>query len=85
MLWQFGLGEDEIFYFERAPFYPDNTKLQILNVVDLGFDVWTNGWRGARYNQSHVTLDPQSAEFWNFSLDEFAAFDMPIAVDYVYR
>ena len=85
MLYHFGLGVDELYYFETAAVFPDNTKLQILNVVDLGFDVWTNSFRGSRYNQRHVTLDNQSAEFWNFSLDEFAAYDLPKAVDYVYR
>ena len=65
--------------------FPTNEKLQIFNMVDFGFDVWTCAFRGPEYNQGHVSLSPTSYEYWDFSLNEQGLYDMPAAVDYIHK
>ena len=54
-------------------------------MIDLGFDVWTCSFRGPEYNQGHVSLSPDSFEYWNFSFNEQGLYDMPAAVDYIFK
>ena len=53
--------------------------------MDLGYEWWTNSFRGTRYNSGHVTLDPDSEEYWDFTMIEMAAYDTPAALDYIYE
>lgn len=51
-------------------------------LYDLGYDVWLGNNRGNKYCQKHVfKLRPE--QFWNFSIDEFALFDIPNIIDYI--
>ncbi|MEW5315847.1 MAG: hypothetical protein WDW38_007249 [Sanguina aurantia] len=36
--------------------------------------------RGNEYSKAHVTLKPTDAEFWRFSWDEMAAYDLPASI-----
>ena len=86
MVYNFDLGFDETSLLETyVNFLPSNQKIQLFNIIDMGFDVWTNAFRGTQYNQGHVTLSTDSFEFWNFSLDEQGLYDLPAAVDYIYK
>ncbi|ETO14640.1 hypothetical protein RFI_22727 [Reticulomyxa filosa] len=48
-----------------------------------GYDVWLGNNRGNRYSKSHVKYKVNSDEFWNFSYDEMAKFDVPDQISYV--
>lgn len=48
-----------------------------------GYDVWLCNVRGNEYSRSHAWLKPTSREFWNFSKDEFIAYDLPDTLDYI--
>ncbi|CAK7897221.1 sterol esterase Tgl1p [[Candida] anglica] len=50
---------------------------------DLGYDVWLGNNRGNKYSQKHLFYKTNSEKFWDFSLDEFALFDIPNTVDYI--
>lgn len=52
-------------------------------LAEAGFDVWLANTRGNKYSQKHVSLAPDSDAFWNFSLDQFARYDMPAVIDHV--
>jgi lysosomal acid lipase/cholesteryl ester hydrolase len=62
-----------------------NSEVWLLNGADslaftlvrAGFDVWLGNNRGNKYGCKHETLDPRASPFWDFSLDEFARFDVP--------
>lgn len=52
-------------------------------LYDLGYDVWMGNNRGNKYSQKHLYYDVHSVQFWNFSIDEFALFDIPNLIDYI--
>lgn len=48
-----------------------------------GFDVWLGNNRGNKYSQKHLHYSTLSVKFWDFSLDEFALFDIPETINYI--
>jgi lysosomal acid lipase/cholesteryl ester hydrolase len=50
---------------------------------DLGYDVWLGNNRGNKYASKHLHLKPSSFEFWDFSIDEFAMYDIPDSIQYI--
>nr|KYP41015.1 Triacylglycerol lipase 2 [Cajanus cajan] len=55
-----------------------------LILADNGFDVWIANTRGTRYSRRHISLDPSSPAFWNWSWDELVSYDLPAVFDYVF-
>lgn len=45
--------------------------------ADHGYDVWLGNARGIYLNPNHTTLDPNSAEYWNFSFEQLGEFNIP--------
>ncbi|OBA21034.1 alpha/beta-hydrolase [Metschnikowia bicuspidata var. bicuspidata NRRL YB-4993] len=52
-------------------------------LYDLGYDVWFGNNRGNKYSQKHMTRPLNSEAFWNFSIDEFALFDIPDSINFI--
>ncbi|KAK0717129.1 Alpha/Beta hydrolase protein [Lasiosphaeria miniovina] len=52
-------------------------------LVDHGFDVWLGNNRGNKYSKKSIKCSPTSLEFWNFSIDEFAFYDIPDSISYI--
>ena len=59
-----------------------NDSLAFL-LADRGYDVWLANARGSKYSQKHIHLSQSQNEYWKFSIDQFAQFDIPAVVDYV--
>lgn len=55
-----------------------------LILADNGFDVWIANTRGTRFSRRHTSLDPANADFWNWSWDELAQFDVPAVLDFIH-
>jgi len=51
-------------------------------LADTGFDVWILNSRNVP-EPSHKILKPTDKRAWDWSIDEFAAYDIPAAVDYI--
>ncbi|KAF5291038.1 hypothetical protein FQA39_LY14471 [Lamprigera yunnana] len=51
-----------------------NKSLPFL-LADAGYDVWLGNFRGTLYS-THVNLNEKDSEFWDFSLYEYAAYDL---------
>lgn len=52
-------------------------------LYDLGYDVWLGNNRGNKYLQKHLFYKTNCEKYWDFSIDEFALFDIPNSIDYV--
>ncbi|KAI6197369.1 AB-hydrolase associated lipase region and Alpha beta hydrolase fold-1 domain containing protein [Aphelenchoides besseyi] len=61
--------------------YPGNSAGYLF--ADAGFDVWLANSRGNNYSRDHTRFDPQSAQFWNFTFDEMARYDLSASIDFV--
>lgn len=52
-------------------------------LVNQGYDVWLGNNRGNKYSKKSTQFSPTSPRFWNFSMDEFAFYDIPDTIDYI--
>lgn len=52
-------------------------------LADRGFDVWLANSRGNTFSKRHENLTVCSREFWEFSHDEMASYDLPATVNYI--
>ncbi|KAI5639113.1 alpha/beta hydrolase fold domain-containing protein [Phthorimaea operculella] len=53
-------------------------------LVQAGYDVWLGNFRGNKHSRRHLTLNPDSDdEFWDFTLQEFAFYDLPAIIDFI--
>lgn len=52
-------------------------------LVERGYDVWLGNNRGNKYSKKSVRYSPLDDEFWNFSIDEFALYDIPDSIEYI--
>ena len=52
-------------------------------LADAGIDVWLGNVRGTHYSLSHEYLSADNPEFWVFSWQEMAEYDLPAMVDWV--
>lgn len=50
---------------------------------DQNYDVWLGNARGNRYSRKHISLNPDSRDFWLFSWHEIGIYDLPVTIDYV--
>jgi len=51
-------------------------------LAQAGYDVWLGNFRGNNYARAHVTYQPSDKEFWRFSWDEMAKYDLPAMLNY---
>ncbi|KAF7514426.1 hypothetical protein GJ744_000196 [Endocarpon pusillum] len=52
-------------------------------LAEQGYDVWLGNNRGNKYSKKSTRFSPSSADFWNFSMDQFAFHDIPDSIDYI--
>lgn len=54
-------------------------------MADAGFDVWLPNSRGNVHSKNHRFCDDQQKEFWDFSFEETADFDLPSTIEFVLK
>ncbi|KAH7835637.1 hypothetical protein Vadar_028228 [Vaccinium darrowii] len=52
-------------------------------LADHGFDVWVGSVRGTRWSHGHVSLSEKDKEFWDWSWEELALYDVAAMLQYV--
>ncbi|KAK1229129.1 hypothetical protein PQX77_007799 [Marasmius sp. AFHP31] len=52
-------------------------------LVEQGFDVWLGNNRGNKYSKKSIYHGPNTPEFWDFSIDDFAWHDIPDSIQYI--
>ncbi|KAJ8737993.1 hypothetical protein PYW08_000588 [Mythimna loreyi] len=60
---------------------PDKALAYVLS--DQGFDVWMGNSRGNKHAQTHMTLNTSMSEYWDFTWEEIALYDLPAMIDYI--
>ncbi|EGE81595.1 lysosomal acid lipase/cholesteryl ester hydrolase [Blastomyces gilchristii SLH14081] len=61
----------------------DEKRCLPFQLVDKGYDVWFGNNRGNKYSKKSGTHAPSSIAFWDFSMDEFAFYDIPDSIEYI--
>merc|ERR1712212_1295814 len=46
-------------------------------ITDNGYDVWMGNFRGNTYSRKHTSLNPNHKNYWDFTIDELARYDLP--------
>eukprot|EP01066_Platyproteum_vivax_P009601 Platyproteum_vivax@DN4240_c0_g1_i1.p1 len=63
-----------------------NEELSLpIHLHNEGYDVWMANNRGNKYSWKHSTLDRSQDKYWDFSIDEFANYDVPTCINYVIK
>ena len=52
-------------------------------LADKGYDVWISNSRGNKYSRSHVSLNPSSKEFWDYSFQEMGKYDIQANIEFI--
>jgi len=63
----------------------DKSRSLAFVLADAGYDVWMTNNRGTTYSREHKTLKPSDSDFWDWSFEEMARYDLPANVDHVLK
>jgi lysosomal acid lipase/cholesteryl ester hydrolase len=62
---------------------PEFNENLAFTLAEAGYDVWLGNTRGNKYSCKHRKFKPSEENFWDFSMDQLALFDLPDSVDVI--
>jgi len=54
-------------------------------MANQGYDVWLGNNRGNRYSDKHISLDPNSKEYWMFDWEDMGTKDVPAFIEFIVK
>ena len=64
-------------------FYLQHEMSLAFQLVDDGYDVWVGNNRGTINSLRHHYYSVADDEFWDFTIDELAKYDVPANINYI--
>ena len=52
-------------------------------LADKGYDVWMGNCRGNKHAHTHINLNYTMTEYWEYSWEEIALYDLPAMIDHI--
>jgi lysosomal acid lipase/cholesteryl ester hydrolase len=59
------------------------TRSLVSSLCSAGYDVWLGNNRGTKYSSSHSLHTAHEDPYWNFCIDDLAAYDVPAMINYI--
>ncbi|KAJ8915900.1 hypothetical protein NQ315_015513 [Exocentrus adspersus] len=72
-------------YMNSLGFVDIGNKSLTFILNKLGYDVWLLNFRGTRYSSEHFSLTIDDIDYWKFSFHEMGIYDLPVALDLVFK
>ncbi|KAI3835109.1 hypothetical protein MKW92_035246 [Papaver armeniacum] len=73
-------------FMDGASWFLDSPKESLgFILADNNYDVWVGNTRGTRYSRGHTKLNAMLPQFWDYSWDEMAQYDLPAYINFVYK
>ncbi|BBN12124.1 lysosomal acid lipase/cholesteryl ester hydrolase [Marchantia polymorpha subsp. ruderalis] len=66
-----------------TPNHSPGDRFLPLMMVDAGYDVWVGHHRATIWGHQHVTFQPNQPEYWNWTWDDRAEYDLPAALNLI--
>ncbi|XP_062103604.1 triacylglycerol lipase 2-like [Humulus lupulus] len=79
VLLQHGIFSDGVTWVLNSP---EESLAFVL--AENGYDVWLGNTRGTVSSRGHQSLTPNDPDYWNWSWDQLAAYDLPAFFQYVH-
>ncbi|TFK23680.1 triacylglycerol lipase [Coprinopsis marcescibilis] len=61
----------------------DAERSLAFTLAEQGYDVWLGNNRGNKYSKKSIHHGPNSAKFWDYSIDDFAWHDIPDSINHI--
>jgi lysosomal acid lipase/cholesteryl ester hydrolase len=55
----------------------------VSHLVNAGYDVWIGNNRGTKYSSNHLKYNRDHQGYWDYCIDDLAAYDVPAMIEYV--
>lgn len=62
---------------------PNRKLVLAFELYEKGYDIWLGNTRGNKHSYKHVKMNTNQKEYWDYSIDESAKYDLPSSVDYI--
>ena len=63
----------------------DEDKALAFVLANRCYDVWIGNNRGNNHGNKHIKYSTQDEEFWDFSFEDMAVYDLPAAFGYIFN
>jgi lysosomal acid lipase/cholesteryl ester hydrolase len=55
----------------------------VFSLLHAGYDVWIGNNRGTKYSSNHLKYERTKRDYWDYSIDDLALYDVPTMIQHV--